>query len=253
MKKLSGKVAIITGGAQGVGFGIAQAMADEGANIVLTSRDAKKLERAADKLKSIGVEVLTVAGSVRSRHHAREAVAATIERFGRLDILVNNAQTTDSAHGDALESIDDEKIAAVLESGLLGTMYFMQASFPHLKKNGGSIINMGSREGIYGGVGSCIYAATKEAIRGLSRVGAREWGRYKIRVNVICPAALSEAAIKFLDEHPESKKMYESQLALGWFGDPLKDIGPVAVFLAGPDSGYITGQTINADGGQIML
>jgi NAD(P)-dependent dehydrogenase (short-subunit alcohol dehydrogenase family) len=253
MKDLSEKVAIVTGGGQGVGFGIAMGLANAGANITLTGRDSKKLQLAAQKISKAGVEVLTVAGNVRQREHANEAVAATIERFGRLDVLVNNAQTIDGGYGTPLATLSDETIAAVLESGLLGTIYFMQASLPHLKVNGGSIINLGSRIGIFGEVNGGIYAATKEGIRGISRVAAREWGKYNIRVNVICPAALSESSIEFLDKNPEEAKMYRSQIALEYFGDPLADIAPVAVFLASAESRYLTGQTLNADGGQMML
>jgi NAD(P)-dependent dehydrogenase (short-subunit alcohol dehydrogenase family) len=122
-----------------------------------------------------------------------------------------------------------------------------------MKARGGAIINLGSREGIFGGLGMGIYAATKEGIRGLSRVAAREWGVHKIRVNVICPAALSPAAVKYLEEFPEQAEMYRKQLALGYFGDSEADIGPVALFLASDESRYVTGQTINADGGQMML
>jgi NAD(P)-dependent dehydrogenase (short-subunit alcohol dehydrogenase family) len=129
----------------------------------------------------------------------------------------------------------------------------MQAAFPHMKESGGSIINFGSREGVFGGVGFGIYAATKEAIRGLSRTAAREWGKHNIRVNVICPAALSPAAVKFLAENPKEAEYYRSQIALGYFGDPAADIGPVAVFLASAESRYVTGQTINAEGGMTML
>ena len=95
--------------------------------------------------------------------------------------------------------------------------------------------------------------ATKEAIRGLSRSVAREWGKYNIRVNVICPAALSPAAVAYVENHPEEARMYLSQTALGRFGDTHRDIGPIAVFLASSDAGYLTGQTLNADGGQMML
>src|SRR5262249_14570252 len=98
-----------------------------------------------------------------------------------------------------------------------------------------------------------IYAATKEAIRGLSRVAAREWGQYGIRVNVLCPAALSPIAVTYLAEHPEQAEMYRREIALGRFGDPEQDIGPAALFLASDDSRYVTGQTINVDGGQMML
>ncbi len=250
-RPLAGRVALITGAGQGVGLGIAQAFANAGAQLVLTGRDASKLEGVAAELRRDGTDVATVAGDVRTRETAERNVAAAIERFGHLDVLVNNAQS--SVPGVPLEQIDDATIALTVESGLLGTLYHMQAAFPHLKERGGSIINFGSREGEFGGVGFGIYAATKEAIRGLSRTAAREWGKHGIRVNVICPAALSPAAVKFLDANPKEAEYYKGQIALGYFGDPAADIGPVAVFLAGPESRYVTGQTVNADGGQMML
>jgi NAD(P)-dependent dehydrogenase (short-subunit alcohol dehydrogenase family) len=251
MKQLEGKVAIITGAGQGVGLGIAQAFADAGADLAISGRDAGKLQSVATQLRSRGVKVLAVAGDVRKRASANALVAATVAEFGKIDVLVNNAQS--SVPGTPLESIDDATIALTLESGLFGTIYHMQAVFPYMKEHGGSIINFGSREGMHGGVGFGIYAATKEGIRGWSRTAAREWGKYKIRVNVVCPAALSPAAVKFLAEHPTEAEMYKSTVALGYFGDPFADIGPVAVFLASSDSRYVTGQTINADGGQQML
>lgn len=251
MTKLAGKVAIITGGGQGVGLGIARAFAQAGAALVITGRDAAKLESAAAELRGLGAQIATSAGDVSRRESAAAAVAKTVECFGKLDILVNNAQS--SVPGTPLEDIDDATIQLTLQSGLIGTIQHMQEAFSYLKQNGGSIINTGSREGIYGGPGFGIYAATKEAIRGVSRVAAREWGKHNIRVNVICPAALSPAAIKYLAEHPEHEAMYRKEIALGRFGDPEQDIGTVALFLASDDSRYVTGQTINVDGGQVML
>ncbi|WP_044560197.1 SDR family NAD(P)-dependent oxidoreductase [Azospirillum sp. B4] len=251
-QKLAGKVALVTGGGQGVGLGIAQALAAAGAALVITGRDVAKLEAAARDLSPLGTAGVAIcAGDVRRRADAEAAVKVALDRFGRLDVLVNNAQS--SKPGTLLEDIDDETIALTLESGLLGTIRHMQAAFPHLKERGGSIINLGSREGIYGGAGFGIYAATKEGVRGVSRVAAREWGRYGIRVNVICPAALSPVAIQYLADHLEQAEMYRKEIALGRFGDPQADIGPVAVFLASDDSRYVTGQTLNADGGQVML
>ena len=251
MKRLAGKVAIITGAGQGVGLGIAQAYADRGASLVISGRDANKLQGAAAELRSRGAKVLTVPGDVRKRASATATVEAAIREFGKIDILVNNAQS--SVPGTPLELIDDATISMTIESGLLGTLYHMQAAFPYLKDRGGSIINFGSREGVYGGVGFGIYAATKEAIRGLSRTAAREWGKHKIRVNVVCPAALSPAAVKFLAEHPKEAEKNKSQIAHGYFGDPFEDIAPDVVFLGSEDSRYVTGQTINTDGGQQML
>jgi NAD(P)-dependent dehydrogenase (short-subunit alcohol dehydrogenase family) len=249
---LQGKVALITGGGQGVGLGIARAFSRAGANLVITGRDKAKLEGVAGELRDDGVEVLTVPGDVRKRSSAQQNIQAAIERFGKLDVLVNNAQT--GQPNAPLETIDDETIAQTIESGLLGTLYHMQAAFPHMKEHGGgSIINFGSREGEFGGVGFGVYAATKEGIRGLSRTAAREWGAHKIRINVICPAALSPAAVKFLTENPDMEAYYRKQISLGYFGDPEEDVAPVALFLASAASRYVTGQTVNVDGGQMML
>jgi NAD(P)-dependent dehydrogenase (short-subunit alcohol dehydrogenase family) len=250
-RRLEGQVALITGAGQGVGLGIARSFAAEGARLVITGRDAAKLDRAAGELSKSGTEVLTVPGDVRQRASAERNVAAALERYGQLDILVNNAQS--SVPGTPLEAIDDATIMMTLESGLLGTLYHMQAVFPHMKERGGSIVNFGSRTGVIGEAGFGIYGATKEGIRGLSRVAAREWGQYGIRVNVICPAAMSEAAEKYLAEHPKEAEHYRSLIALRRFGDPVTDIGPIVVFLASPDARYVTGQTINAEGGMTMF
>jgi len=251
MGTLADKVAIVTGGGQGVGLGIARRFARAGASLVITGRTEATLATATAELEALGARVATCIGDTRLRADAKRSVQTALDRFGKLDVLVNNAQS--SRPGTPLEEIDDETIRLTVESGLYGTIQHMQAAFPHMKERGGSIINFGSREGVFGGVGFGIYAATKEAIRGLSRSAAREWGKYGIRVNVICPAALSPIAIKYLAENPEQAEMYRKEISLGRFGDPEDDIGPVALFLAGDDSRYVTGQTINADGGQMML
>ena len=248
---LAGKVALITGAGQGIGLGIATAFASAGAKLAITGRDAEKLERAATQLRGLGADVLTIPGDVRQRASADKNVAETVKRFGQVDILINNAQS--SVPGTPLESIDDATIALTIESGLLGTLYHMQAAFPHMKERGGSIVNFGSRTGTAGEAGFGIYGATKEGIRGLSRVAAREWGQHNIRVNVICPAALSEAAKKYIEENPEQGKYYVSMVPLRRLGDPVTDIAPIVVFLASDESRYVTGQTINAEGGMTMF
>lgn len=252
MGSLTGKVAIITGAGQGIGLGIAQAYAKEGAQLVITGRDAAKLEVAAAALRDLGAAVLVVAGDARRRSDAVATVNAALDKFGRVDILVNNAQS--STPGIALEDVDDDTFAMTLESGLMGTFHFMQSVFPLMKAQGGGvIINFASRTGIEGSPGFGPYAATKEAIRGLSRVAAKEWGRHGIRINVICPAALTPAAATYLDANPEKKATYLTDIPLGRFGDPESDIGRVAVALAGSDFSYVTGQTINVDGGLVVL
>lgn len=251
-QRLQGKVALVTGGGQGIGEGLAETFAANGARVLITGRTPDKLEATAQRIAAAtGSEVDWIAGTAGVRGDAEAAVARAVERFGRLDILVNNAQT--SRPGTMFEDTDDDLLALTVNSGLFGTFQHMKAAVPHMKANGGSIINFGSFEGIHGGVGFAAYAATKEAIRGLSRTAARELGKYNIRVNVICPAALSPIAAQWLVDFPEEAKKVLDNIALGRLGDCAQDIGPAALFLASEDSRYVTGQTINVDGGQMML
>lgn len=250
MNRLAGKVAVITGGSQGIGLAMAKVFAREGASIVISSRRAEAIEEAARQIGGGGAQVVGVQADVASREDASRTIATAVEHFGRVDILVNNAQATRQAK---IEDITDESIALTFGSGLFGTLYHMQAAFPHLRERGGSVINFGTRQGIYGEPGDGIYGANKEGIRGLSRSAAREWGQFGIRVNVINPAALSPSAEKALNANPERAKKYYDEISLRRFGSPEDDIAPIALFLASDDGHYVTGQTINADGGQIML
>lgn len=250
MGRLGGKVAVVTGCSQGIGLAIAEAFAREGAAIVISARQGDAIQDAARKLEAGGAKVVGVQADVARREDANRTIATAIERFGQLDILVNNAQATQQAK---VEDITDEAIALTLGSGLLGTLYHMQAAFPHLRERGGSVVNFGTRQGIYGEPGDGIYGAGKEGIRALSRSAAREWGQFGIRVNVINPAALSPSAAKFFEENPVRAQQYFDAIALRRFGDPGQDIAPIAVFLASDEGRYLTGQTLNADGGQVML
>ncbi len=250
MKRLDGKVAVVTGCSQGIGLAIAQAFAREGAAVVISARRGDAIQEAAEKIRKSGGKAVGVQSDVSRREDADRTIATAAEEFGRIDILVNNAQTTRQAK---VEDITDEAINLTLGSGLLGTLYHMQAAFPYLRKQGGSVINFGTRQGIYGEPGDGIYGAGKEGIRALSRSAAREWGQLGIRINVINPAAASPAAREFLDANPERAQKYYDDISLRRFGEPDEDIAPVAVFLASDESRYLTGQTLNADGGQIML
>lgn len=249
--RLTGKVAIITGGGQGIGQGIALAFAKEGARVLITGRTQETLETTVRAIESAGGEAAWIVGTAGVRADAEAAAVKAIDCFGRVDILVNNAQS--SRPGTSFEDHDDDLFAMTLGSGLYGTFQHMQAVLPHMKASGGSIINFGSREGIFGGNGFAAYAATKEAIRGLTRTAARELGKYGIRVNVVCPAALSPKATEYLENHPDEAAMYLREIALGRFGDCGNDVGPAVLFLASDDSRYVTGQTLNVDGGQMML
>ena len=250
MGRLDGMVAVVTGCSQGIGLAIARAFVREGASVVISARRGEVLEGVARQIDPTGERVAAVQADVARREDADRTIATAVERFGRIDILVNNAQATMQAK---VEDITDEAIELTLGSGLLGTLYHMQAAFPYLRERGGSVINFGTRQGIYGEPGDGIYGAGKEGIRALSRSAAREWGQFGIRVNVINPAALSPGAEEFLNSHPERAQKYLDEISLRRFGRSDEDIAPIAVFLASEDGQYLTGQTLNADGGQIML
>lgn len=250
MGRLDGMVAVVTGCSQGIGLAIARAFVREGASVVISARRGEVLEGVARQIDPTGERVAAVQTDVARREDADRTIATAAERFGRIDILVNNAQATMQAK---VEDITDEAIELTLGSGLLGTLYHMQAAFPYLRERGGSVINFGTRQGIYGEPGDGIYGAGKEGIRALSRSAAREWGQFGIRVNVINPAALSPGAEEFLNSHPERAQKYLDEISLRRFGRSDEDIAPIAVFLASEDGQYLTGQTLNADGGQIML
>jgi len=244
---LNNKIAIITGAGQGVGRGIALAMSKEGASIVIAEQNKDTAEQTADEIKALGGQVLAVPCNVRNRDEVDAAVAATIKEFGTVDILVNNAQVTRPLV--PFEDTTDDDMALACESGLMGTFYFMQACFPYFKEHGGKVINFGSGAGTEGAVGFSAYAASKEAIRGISRVAAHEWGKYNINVNVICPNANSPGQTYWMENFPEEAKASLANHPMGRVGDCENDIGRAAVFLASPDSDYISAQTIMVDGG----
>ncbi|MCB2077333.1 MAG: SDR family oxidoreductase [Novosphingobium sp.] len=251
MARLQGKVALITGAGQGVGLGIAQAFASEGASVVITGRDAQRLDDAIPLIEARGGTALACPGDAAKRENADRAVAMAVDAFGGLDILVNNAQARRS--GVPIEEITEADMELALGSGPVATLLHMQAAFPHMKEKGGSIINFGSKMGLLPIPGMGTYAAAKEGIRGLTRAAAKEWGQYRIRVNVLNPASLSDSGKAYFKDRPDEFAKLCSDVALGHFGDAEQDIGAAAVFLASDDSRYMTGQTINVDGGQLML
>lgn len=258
---LTGKTVIITGagravlsdgGCGSIGYGIATAFAKEGANLVITGRNVKKLEDAKEELERLySVKVLTVQADVNSGADNKAVVdnviRQTVEAFGSIDVLINNAQA--SASGVTLADHTTEQFDLAVYSGLYAAFYYMQACYPYLKQSKGSVINFASGAGLFGNYGQCAYAAAKEGIRGLSRVAATEWGPDGINVNVICPIAWTAQLENFQKAYPEAFKANVKMPPMGHYGDSEKEIGRVCVQLAHPDFKYLTGETLTLEGG----
>ncbi|HQR03122.1 MAG: SDR family oxidoreductase [Proteobacteria bacterium] len=251
MTVLAGKTVLVTGAGQGIGQGVAIAMAKEGAAIAVVEINAATAAETVAQIRATGGQAVAIPCDVRDAMQVRAAVTATVSAFGRLDILVNNAHATRA--GIPLHKVSAEDLALSMESGFYATWHMMQAAFPHLCREGGKIINFGSGAGLNGAWGQSAYAASKEAIRGISRVAATEWARHGINVNVICPAAESPGVRKWKEELPNQYRATLKMIALGRYGDCERDIGRAAVFLASPDADFITGQTLMVDGGCVFV
>lgn len=258
---LTGKTAIITGAGRAVlsdgrcgsiGYGIATAYAKEGANLVITGRNVKKLEDAKEELERLyGIQVLTVQADVNAGADNEavvgEVVKQTMAKFGRIDVLINNAQA--SASGVPLAEHTTDQFNLALYSGLYAAFYYMKACYPHLAETKGSVINFASGAGLFGNFGQCAYAAAKEGIRGLTRVAATEWAKDSINVNIICPLAWTAQLENFEKAYPDAFKANVKMPPAGHYGDSELEIGRVCVQLASPDFKYLTGETLTLEGG----
>jgi len=251
MGKLVGKVAIITGAGGGLGKYIALRFAEEGAKLSLCDINPEGLQEVAELCKSKGADVFANAFDASDFEQSEKFISATVEHYQTVDILVNLAIAIKTPHSFLEHTRETLDIS--YQTGLVSTWNFMKLCYPYLKENGGKVINFGSGSGDQGQEGYAAYAAIKEAIRGLSRVAAREWGPDNINVNVVNPGAITDVIQAYLDQLPEEQRdpinFGFEQTAMRRFGTPYEDIAPAVLFLASEDSRHITGQTINVDGG----
>lgn len=247
---LDGKVAIVTGGAKGLGHGISRRMAREGASLLITGRDGAATDAVAAEIRdTFGTRAIGMSADMGIKQDVLAMVQCAVDEFGRLDTLVNNAsQLSDNV---LLEHKTDEMLKRTLEIGTWGTWWAMQAAFPHMKaRGGGSIINFYSIDAQTGAWLHGDYNMNKGAILGLTRTAAVEWGRFNIRTNAIAPTGLGQVFAQLVEEVPGFLDMATASNPLKRAGDPENDIGPVVVFLASEMSRWVNGEMINVDGGQ---
>ena len=250
MGTLAGKVALVTGAGQGVGRGIAIALARQGARIVAAGRTLDKVERTAAEIAAEGHEARAVRCDVKDAADIEACVAATIAAFGTVDILVNNAQEVTLG---PLVALDRAGLDAGWQSGPLAAFSFMQHCYPHLK-GGGVVINLATAAGTRPDpIGYGAYAMVKEAMRSMSRAAACEWGPDNIRVISLMPLANSDGYLGWEAARPEEAAAFCATVPLQRVGDCVDDIGVVTAWLCSDEARYLTGVSIPVDGGQAYI
>ncbi|HWU69099.1 MAG TPA: SDR family oxidoreductase [Stenotrophobium sp.] len=250
MTRLEGRTALVTGAGQGVGQGIAYALAAEGAAVAVAGRTLAKLEKTVAEIARRGGTALAVACDVKDAGSLERCVAEVVQKLGGLKILVNNAQEVPLG---PLNGVSDAAFTAAWESGPLATFRLMKLCYPHLKGNG-NIINLASPAAMRWDMsGYGAYAAAKEAIRSLTRAAAGEWAKDGIRSNAILPLANSPGMEWWTREHPQEAAAFIATVPMQRVGDCEQDIGHFVVTLCSDDCRYINGQSIAVDGGQAYL
>jgi len=249
MPALKGKVALITGAGQGVGQGIAFALAGEGVDLLLAGRTLEKVEQTARLAEERGVRAIPVACNVKDAADLAKAVDVAVRDLGGVDILVNNAQEVPLG---LIDDVSDEAFTAGFESGPLASFRLMKLVHLHMaKRGGGTIFNFASSAGIRWDMAAYgCYGAIKQATRALTRAAASEWGKENIRVLTIAPHAESPGLKWWFENNPEEAEAFFRTIPLGRIGRLEEDIGRAIVALCGSDLSYLTGATVPLDGGQ---
>lgn len=255
MGKLDGKVAVVTGASSGLGRQFAIRLAHEGANVAICARTEPKLAETKALCEEAGADVLALRCDVGVYDELKTFVDGIAEHFGTIDVLVNNAATVSPQRPFLECTLDD--LDTDMRTFYCATWHMMKLCFPYMKDRGGSIINLGSTGGVLGLANYAIYASVKEATRALTRVVAKEWGQYGIRVNDLLPSAMTDNLAEYAKYMiPAVRELVERDMRDGnvfrRYGDPYADIAPVVVFLASDDSKWMTGQTLHVEGGSWM-
>lgn len=250
MKRLEGKVALITGGGTGIGRACARLFAKEGAKVALAGRRREKLQSAAREVEDGGGEALPVVCDVSKAEDVERAVRETVARFGRLNVLVNNAGALSVS---TVETISEAEWDALMAVNLKGPFLMSRAVLPEFRKaGGGAIVNIGSVLGLVAMKNRAAYAASKGGVTMLTKSMALDHAHEKIRVNCVCPSIVETELVQSLfdqaADREAARRMRMAQIPLGRLGQP-EDVAHMAVFLASEESSWLTGAAIALDGG----
>lgn len=244
--RLAREVALITGGARGIGKAIALALSAEGASVVLSDVN-EEVHQTAAEIRESGGQAASIVGNVTKADDCEAMVEEALKTFGKLDILVNNAGIT---RDNLLLKMTEADWDAVLDINLKGTFLCTKAAIkPMIKQRSGKIINIASVIGIMGNTGQANYAASKGGIISFTKTMARELGKRNIRVNAIAPGFIASKMTEVLSEEARNKLL--EQIPLGSLGKP-EYVAQAVLFLASPEASYITGHVLNVDGGMAM-
>ncbi|NDO19691.1 3-oxoacyl-[acyl-carrier-protein] reductase [Lachnospiraceae bacterium MD329] len=245
---LKGRTAVITGSGRGIGKAIALKLAANGANIVINDIPSSDYaDETCEEIKALGVDAIVVKGDVRKKDDVEALISAAIEKFGKIDIFVNNAGIT---RDGLMIRMNEEDWDLVMDINLKGSFNCIKAvARPMMKQRSGSIINIASIVGVMGNAGQANYVASKAGLIGLTKTTAKEFASRGIRCNAVAPGFIRSAMTDVLTD--EVKQQYFNAIPLGKFGE-TDNIADVVVFLASDMSKYVTGQTINVDGGLVM-
>ncbi len=248
MHRFKDKIVIVTGAASGIGEATARRIASEGGTVVMADFNKEKNELLARELNAGEAEVFPVYFSAEDVESCRKLVETTLEKYGKIDVLINNVGGTDLQRDKDIETLDIAFFDRTFHLNLRSAICLSQSVIPAMRRQqGGNIVNIASIGGITGDFRGTYYGASKAALINLTRYTATQTGKYNIRCNAVAPGlVLTPAALKNLPE--ETRRIFARHNALPYLGEP-QDIASVVAFLASEDARYLTGQTLIADGG----
>ena len=244
---LENKVALITGASKGIGEAVAILYASHGAKVVINSRKQEELDKVTAKIKSAGGDCLALAGNTSEAPSLKMLVDKTLEKYGGIDIVVNNA-ASNPAFGTVVQT-EEWAYDKIMDVNVKAPFELSKLAYPHMKlRGGGSVINLSSIAGDTPDPGLGIYSVSKAALNMLTKVMAKEWGPDQIRVNAICPGLIKTKFSQALWQDENTLKRWMKMVPMGRMGT-VDEIAVLALFLASDASGYCTGTLFYADGG----